>query len=114
MIGKVRLATSYLLCYVLWLATAALGLLDFVALRQLVEWSYVALGLHRWGLAAVSHTATILLALAWLGLTIYTEQAYRQGVIRRDLFPRFVRLTLVQLVPLAVALGVVALRRLGP
>ncbi|HEX2515845.1 MAG TPA: hypothetical protein VH257_14150 [Chloroflexota bacterium] len=114
MIEKVLLATSYVLCYALWLVTVALGLLDLFALRQLVEWAYVALGLDKWGLVATSHIATILFALVWLGLIVYAEQDYRVGVARRDLFRRFAKLTVIQAVPLAVALAVVAPRWSGP
>jgi hypothetical protein len=113
MIAKVRLAGSYVLCYALWLVTAALGLLDLLALRQLVEWTYVALALDKWGLAAASHIATIVFATVWLGVTIYAEQAYREGVAQHALWRRFARLTLVQAVPLAVALLVTLLRRAG-
>jgi hypothetical protein len=106
-----RLAGAYVACYVLWLATAALGLLDVVALRQLVEWTYAALHLDKWGLAAASHGATIVFGVTWLAVTMYAEHAYREGVARRALWGRFARLTLVEAVPLVVALLVIMFRQ---
>jgi hypothetical protein len=110
-LARARLAGAYVACYVLWLVTAAVGLLDVVAIRQLVEWTYAALHLDKWGLAAASHGATIVLGVAWLGVTMYAEHAYREGVARRALWGRFARLTLAEAVPLVLAVAVLGLRQ---
>ena len=111
MLAHARLAGSFVACYALWLVTAAVGVLDLIALRHLVEWTYVALRLDKWGLAAASHLATILFAVAWLGAIMYAEHYYRRGVARRALWRRFARVTLAQAAPLVVTLVVVLLGR---
>jgi hypothetical protein len=110
---RARLAGAYVACYALWLVTAAIGLLDVVALRQLVEWAYIALRFDKWGLGATSDVATVVFGIAWLGMTTYTESAYREAVPRRALWRRFVKVTLAQAVPLVLALIVMLLRRTG-
>jgi hypothetical protein len=110
-LARARRAGAYVACYVLWLVTAALGLLVVVALRQLVEWAYVALHFDKWGLGATSDVATVVFGIVWLGVTTYTESAYREGVAQGTLWRRFVKVTLIQAVPLVLALIVWLLRR---
>ena len=102
--GRPVLYLSYLACYPLWLVTVALGLVDAVALRAGVERAYVAAGLDKWGMAAASHSATIVLGLAWLVGIMWAEHAYRTGARNGRLWRRFAVATLFQLLPLALLL----------
>ena len=95
---------SYLACYPLWLVSAALGLIDVVALRAGVERAYVASGLDKWGMAAASHTATIVLGLVWLVGVFWAENAYRTGARKGRLWKRFAVVTMVQALPLCLLL----------
>lgn len=95
---------SYIACYPLWLVTAALGLVDVAALRAGVERAYVAFGLDKWGMAAASHSATMVLGLAWLIGIMWAEHAYRTGARNGRLWKRFAVATMFQALPLALLL----------
>lgn len=105
---------SYVACYLLWLVTAAVGLLDFAVARQWLHEGYVLLGLRPWGFAAARNFGLVLFALAWLGGVLYAEAYYRDGVAKRKLWKRFVAITTVQVIPLALTLALTLYRRSAP
>ena len=112
---RTRRATwSYVACYLLWLVTAALGLLDLAAAREWLHRGYVLLGLNPWGFAAVRNYGLVLLALVWLGGVLYAEAYYRDGVATRQLRRRFAVITAVQIAPLVLTLALVLYRRAMP
>ena len=108
--GRPVVYLSYVICYPLWLVSAALGLVDVFVLRRAVEQAYVAAGLDKWGMAAASHSATIVLGVAWLALVAWAEPAYREGAKDGRLWRRFRTVTLYELVPLAIPLWELVLR----
>ncbi len=97
-------AGAYVVCYGLWMVTMVLGVLDVMALRRAVEQGYVALGLDKWGMAAASHSATIVLGLAWLVGIMWAEHAYRTAVRDGWLWKRFAVVTIFQAMPLGLLL----------
>ena len=100
----IRTAGAYVACYALWLVTMVLAALDVLALRNAVEQAYVALRFERWGMAAASHGATILLGVAWIALVAWTETAYREGVRDGRVWKRFAVVTILQALPLSLLL----------
>ncbi len=107
-----RPVRAYIICYALWLLTAALGLLDFAAAQMWLQEGYVLLGLGPWGFAAARNFGLILFALLWVGGILYAEDHYRKGVVKRRLWARFKAITVAQLVPLVLTLCFLLYRRL--
>ena len=105
---------SYVACYLLWLVTAVVGLLDLAAARVWLHEGYVLLGLSPWGFAAARNFGLLLLALAWLGGVLYVEAYYRDGVAKRRLWQRFAVITAVQAAPLLLTLALALYRRAVP
>ena len=100
----VATAASWAAYVVFWFVTMVLGVVDVIALRQTVERLYVLSGLNRWGFAVTTHTATILLGLAWVIIVFWTEGVYRNGVRDGRLWRRFAIVTIFQLLPLSLLL----------
>jgi hypothetical protein len=82
-------AWRYVLCYALWAATLALGLVDAAILRTWTRELYVRSGLNRWGFAAADDLAVIAIATGALAVAIGLEYYYRGGVARGTLWRRF-------------------------
>jgi hypothetical protein len=82
-------ALSYLLCYVLWLVTFGLGLLNAAILREWAQDTYVRSGLDRWGFVAADQFVLIMAALVLLCALVGLEYYYRVGVARGLLWRRF-------------------------
>ncbi len=102
---------SYVACYLLWLTTAALGLLDLAAARMWLQDGYVLLRLSPWGFAAARNFGLVIFALIWLGSVLYAESYYRDGVVKGRLWRRFAAITAVQSVPLALTLALALYQR---
>lgn len=105
---------SYVACYLLWLITAAVGLLDLFAARTWLHQGYVLLGLNPWGFAAARNFGLILFAMAWIGGVLYAEAYYRDGVVKQKLWQRFAVITAVQIVPLILTAVLALYRDLMP
>ena len=106
--GAIR---SYAACYLLWLVTIVLGLLDLAVARTWLHEGYVLLGLSPWGFAAARNFGLVLFAMAWLVGILAAESYYRDGVARGELLRRFARITVAQLAPITLTLVLVLYRR---
>ena len=87
---------SYLLCYVLWAITSALGGLGILIARAVINKAYIAFRLNPWVFRAVDKWSFFLLGLVWLVFVVACEGYYREGVPRGKLWPRFARVTGVE------------------
>lgn len=105
---------SYAACYLLWLVTVALGLLDLAVARTWLHEGYVLLGLSPWGFAAARNFGLVLIAMAWLVGILFAEAYYRDGVAKHKLRRRFATITVAQLVPIVLTLVLVLYRRFAP
>ena len=86
---------SYLLCYVLWAITSALGLLGIVIAKAVINRASI-FRLNPWVFRAVDKWSFFLLGLVWLMFVVACEGYYREGVSRGKLWPRFARVTGVE------------------
>ena len=83
----------YLLCYLLWLITSALGMLGVLIARAVIDKAYIALRLNPWAFRAVDNWSLLLLGLMWLVFVIACEGYYREGMLQSKLWPRFAKVT---------------------
>jgi hypothetical protein len=107
-VGQVTFAAA---SYVLWLITAAVGILTLlVARRLLLEIAY-ALNVNPWAHGAIDKFGLLIFAVVWIVLTYGTEAYYRKAasVSLRELLRRFVILTGTQVVFVGLALLAITL-----
>lgn len=64
--------------YILWLISAALGLVDILAFRTVVRVVAFRLGADRWSLPAIDKFVFLGLGIAWLVLIYICEHLYQQ------------------------------------
>ena len=79
----------YGLCYLLWIVSVALGVLDMILIRELLGRLSVLLMADIWVSAVVDKFALLILGLAWLVFAIASENYYRKGVGEGNLAKRF-------------------------
>jgi len=91
--------------YILWLITAALGLLDILAARVVVRAVAFQLGADRWSLPAIEKFAFLALGIVWLVLVYLCEHLYQQDVAisMSRLMRRFARVTGIEVGILVLA-----------
>lgn len=77
---SVRDILRYLLAYLLWVITMAVGMLGILQLRNALNVLWPALGGSRWTLRAVDRFGFVILSLGWLIFAILTEYHYRTSV----------------------------------
>lgn len=92
-----RLATNYVVSFLLWLVATGLIILDFIygrlLLMALVGLTPITPGLFIF----IDRVSLVVLGLVGLILVLYLEHYYRTGVKRQQLWPRFLRVSLVQI-----------------
>jgi len=74
-----RRTLIYVLCYVLWIVSAALGIFDMLILRGLLVNISALVGANRWVLSAIDKFGLFLLGLAWLVFALVSESYYSEG-----------------------------------
>lgn len=94
---------SYVLCYVLWIVSAALGVLDMFVSRGLVMRIFALTRTNRWVLGAIDRFGFLFLGLIGLAFVIFCEHYYREGVERNVLWRRFGLITAAELFLLVLA-----------
>ena len=86
----------YVVAYLAWLVSCAIGVFAILVGRSAVDTVYVALQLSRWGYQLTDQVAIVILALIWLGLIVFMESYYsRSGSLER-LRRRVLRVTLIE------------------
>lgn len=85
--------------YVLWLVTAALGVVDILIARRLLLESAVALNVNPWAHSAIDKFGLVILGIGWLILTYAAEAYYRKAVAEniRKLLRYFAVVTVSQI-----------------
>ncbi len=71
---------GYILAYLFWLITAAIGMLAIFQTRNMINVVWPALGGNRWVLRAVDRFGLLFLGLLWLVYVIFVEQYYRLSI----------------------------------
>ena len=87
----------YVLCYLLWIVSTALGVLDMILIRELLGRLSVLLTADIWLSVVVDKFALLTLGLVWIAFAIAGESYYRKGVGKGDLVRRFGRVTVAEL-----------------
>jgi hypothetical protein len=101
-----RSIAGFLLVYLGWIASAALGGYALLVFHQTIVGTFDALVLHSWARGAVYQFSIVILGLIWLAGVLLLEDYYRNGLHRGALGRRFVRVTLGEVALLAVLLVV--------
>lgn len=93
-------AASAVAVYLLWLVTAALGILDVLVARTLILEIAHSSGLNPWAFAAVDKFGLILLGVGWIILVYLWEARYRKAARQssRQLLQSFAVATAIQAV----------------
>jgi len=94
---------AYVLCYVFWIVSVALGVLDMILIRELLGRLSVLLTADIWVSAVVDKFSLLVVGLAWLVFAIASEDYYRKGVGGGQMVKRFGRVMAVELAVPVVA-----------
>ncbi|MCB0064345.1 MAG: hypothetical protein KDE19_19610 [Caldilineaceae bacterium] len=101
-----RLLTNYVVSFLLWLISTALLILDVLYGRLLLMGLFQLGEINYWVLSFIDRTGVLILGLIALCFSLFFEYYYRKGVDNQQLWPRFLRATLFQLVIILAGLGV--------
>jgi hypothetical protein len=71
---------KYLLGYVCWAITAAVGLASILLTRMMLNVAWPALGGNRWVMRSIDRFGLVLMGIVWLAYVIYLEHYYRTGI----------------------------------
>ena len=88
---------SYVLCYLFWIVSVGLGLLDMILIRELLGQFSDLLVADIWICVVVDKFALLILGLIWIAFTIVSENHYRKGISEGDLVRRFALVTAAEL-----------------
>jgi len=88
--------TRYLLAYLLWIVSLALGVLIAITIRAAYQLAMAVTSTDRYVFRAVDNFSIVFLGLLLIGLLVFTESYYRTGVEKGKLLRRFGRLTAIQ------------------
>ena len=98
-----RLLPLYLACYLLWFAFSAVTVWTMLQFRNaLLGWLPVV---GPWVMTAMDKFGVLFLGLFAMGWIFFMEDYLRSGVAAGKLWPRMLRLALIQIIVLAVAYG---------
>ena len=93
----------YGLAYLLWAVTVALAVVALLVWRST---AFIILGMTPWDRYAeyaLNQFGFLLIAIVTLGMIIFSENYYRTGVDRHQLWKRFFQLTMIEVLVLAIA-----------
>jgi len=107
-VGQVTFAAA---SYVLWLITAAVGILTLLVARQLILEIAYALNVNPWAHGAIDKFGLLIFAIVWIILTYGTEAYYSKAaaVSLRKLLRRFALMTGTQVAFIGLALLAITL-----
>ncbi len=71
---------GYMLAYLFWLCTAAIGMLALFQTRNTINVVWPVLGGSHWTLRAIDRFGLVFLGLLWLVYVIFVEQHYRLAI----------------------------------
>ena len=102
--GK-RTWPSYVLVYVMWVVTLALGIWVLLVSRDAIigvasSIFVEASSARRWRISAVEKYFALGAGFVWLALMVFTELYFRNGVDRGQLIPRIARVLGLELIAL--------------
>lgn len=98
-----RRISPYVLCYLLWGITIALAFLNLISARDLFLTIMGVLSVPYWSASAIDKITFIFLGIAWLVLSIFSEDYYRASISKNRLWKSFSLVTGIQLLFLFAA-----------
>lgn len=99
----VQSSSRYVLAYLLWAISVAMAIVDLLVLRST---AMIVLGMTSWDRYvehAINQFSFLFMAIAGLGVIVFTEHFYRTGVEKNRLLVRFLQVTLIGLVIFTLA-----------
>jgi len=99
----VQSSSRYVLAYVLWAISVVMAVVDLLVLRST---AMIVLGMTPWNRYvehAINQFSFLFMAIAGLGVIVFTEHFYRTGVEKNRLMVRFLRVTLIGLIIFTLA-----------
>lgn len=107
-LGKVG---TGIVAFVLWVATAVLGLVEIVVVREMVQRIFArffadetAFGSDYWGSVALGQGTVLVLAIVWLGLVVVGGEYHMKHLGKHKSWRLFARTIAVELSILVLAL----------
>ncbi len=100
-----RTIALYIAAYAGWLAHCAAGIAICILWQQTLLLLYARAGWNKYGQVGYTDLVVIVLVLGWLALCVGTEAWYRRGIADGTVGRRFLRLTVIEVVAAALALG---------
>ncbi len=91
--------------YAAWLAHCAAGIAICILWQQTLLLLYARAGWNKYGVNGYTDLIVVVLVLGWLALCVGTEAWYRRGIADGTVGRRFLRLTLIEAVVAALAVG---------
>jgi len=99
-----RWTNNYFVSFLCWLIALGLALLDILYGRPIVVAFFGLFGLNHWVMSFIDRAGIFLLGLAGMVLVLFLEHYYRTGAARNILWPRFARVSAIQLLIIVVSL----------
>ena len=94
---------KYFLVYLVWALATAAWVWPLLTAPQSMAGMLDMLGVHRFTISAIQRFGFVLLGLAWLVATLWTEHYLRTSVSRQRVVRSVVRVAIVTIVVLAVS-----------
>lgn len=91
--------------YAGWLAHCAAGIAICILWQQTLLLLYARAGWNKYGVNGYNDLVVIVLVLGWLALCVGTEAWYRRGIADGTVGRRVLRLTAIEVVAAALAVG---------
>ena len=95
---------KYFLVYLVWLLAAAAWVWPLLIAPQAVAGMLDILGVHRFTISAIQRFGFVLLGLAWLVATLWTEHYLRTSVARQRVVRSVVRVAIATIIVHVVSL----------
>ncbi len=97
LVKLIKQIIPFLLCYLLWVITAALAFLNLLVARRLFLVILSVFSVSSWSATAIDKVSFIFLGVVWLALVVFSEYYYRSGISKNKLWKNFSLVTGIQL-----------------
>ena len=97
LVKLIKQIIPYLLCYLLWVITAALAFLNLLVARRLFLVLLSVFSVSSWSATAIDKVSFIFLGVVWLGLVVFSEYYYLHSISKNRLWKSFSLVTGIQL-----------------
>lgn len=101
-----RLLTNHFVSFLLWLISTGLLILNVIYGRVILMAIFGRGGINYWVLSFIDRAGILILGLIALCLSLFLEYYYRQSVAKQLLWPRFLRVAVIQLAIIGAGIAI--------